>query len=101
MAVTKQTYTASATWTASGLASIFRSAFIDAGLMTEWHDSFLNTIENRVLEITYNGSKTYGKTYHWFQFTTSGVFYAQAERNTWIFSPPRLTRQPTTYSFWH
>jgi hypothetical protein len=78
MAVTKQTYTASATWTASGLASIFRSAFIDAGLMTEWHDSFLNTIENRVLEITYNGSKTYGKTYHWFQFTTSGVFYAQA-----------------------
>lgn len=78
MAVTKQTYTAAATWTASGLADIFRDAFIDAGLMSAWHDSFLNTIENRVLEVTYDGAKTYGKTYYWFQFTTTGVFYAQA-----------------------
>ncbi len=75
MAVTTATYTATATWTASQLADIFRSAFIDAGLMTEWHDSFLNTIENRVLEVTYNGAKTYGKTYYWFQFTTGGVFF--------------------------
>lgn len=78
MAVTTATYTATATWTASQLADIFRSAFIDAGLMTEWHDSFLNTIENRVLEVQYDGAKTYGKTYYWFQFTTGGVFFSLA-----------------------
>lgn len=75
MAVTVQTYTATATWTASTLAGIFRSAFIDAGLMTEWFDSFLSgSVENRVLEIQYDNTKTYGKTYYWFQFTTTGVF---------------------------
>jgi hypothetical protein len=74
MAVTKQVYTATATWTASGLATIFRSAFIDAGLMTEWHDSFLSgSIENRVLEVVYDASKTYGKTYYWFMFQTTDV----------------------------
>lgn len=77
MAVAKQVYTATATWTASTLAGIFRSAFIDAGLMTEWHDSFLNTVENRVLAVDY-GTGTYANTYYWFQFTTGGVFYAQA-----------------------
>jgi hypothetical protein len=75
MAVTKQTYTASATWTASQLADIFQSAFIDAGLMASWHDSFLNTVENRVLVVDY-GTGTYDKTYYWFMFTTTGVFYA-------------------------
>ena len=74
MAVTKATYTAAATWTASGLADIFKTAFIDAGLMTDWYDSFLNTVENRVLEVQYDNTKTYGKTYYWFMFTTSGVF---------------------------
>ncbi|MCP9773723.1 hypothetical protein KBY66_14065 [Synechococcus sp. Tobar12-5m-g] len=75
MAVTKVTYTAAATWTAFQLANIFRDAFIDAGLMTAWFDTFLSgSVENRVLEITYNGSKTHGKTYYWFQFTTTGVF---------------------------
>ena len=73
MAVTKQTYAATATWTASQLADIFRSAFIDAGLMTEWHDSFLSgSIENRVLRVQYDVSKTYGTTFYWFQFDTSG-----------------------------
>lgn len=75
MAVTKQTYTATATWTASQLASIFQSAFIDAGLMTDWHDSFLSgSIENRVLRVVYDGAKTYGTTFYWFMFSTSGVF---------------------------
>ncbi len=79
MAVTKQTYTVSPTWTASGLASGFRDAFIDAGLMTEWHDSFLSgTIENRILEVSYDATKTFGKTYYWFMFTTTGVFFAIA-----------------------
>jgi hypothetical protein len=75
MACTKQTYTATATWTASQLANLFRDAFIDAGLMTAWFDSFLSgSIENRILEVTYDGTKAYGKTYYWFMFSTSGVF---------------------------
>jgi len=74
MAVTVETYTATATWTAAQLADLFKDAFIDAGLMTDWYDSFLNTIENRILEVQYDDTKTYGKTYYWFQFTTGGVF---------------------------
>ena len=78
MAVTKQIYTATATWTVGTLANLFQSAFIDAGLMSAWHDSFLSgSIENRVLEVDY-GTGTYANTYYWFQFTTTGVFYAQA-----------------------
>ena len=75
MAVTKQTYTATATWTASGLADIFKTAFIDAGLMTDWFDSFLSgTIENRILRVINDNTKTYGTVYYWFMFTTTGVF---------------------------
>jgi hypothetical protein len=74
MTVTKQTYTATATWTAAQLATTFENAFIDAGLMVSWYDSFLSgTVENRILEITYDGTKTYGKAYYWFMFTTSSV----------------------------
>ena len=74
MAVTKQVYTLSPTWTASGLASLFRSAFIDAGLMTEWYDDFLSgSVENRILEVVNDGTKTYGTVYYWFMFTTTEV----------------------------
>lgn len=74
MAVTKQVYTLSPTWTASGLASLFRSAFIDAGLMTEWYDDFLSgSVENRILEVVNDGTKTYGTVYYWFMFTTTTV----------------------------
>jgi hypothetical protein len=74
MTVTKETYTAAATWTAAQLATLFEDAFIDAGLMTAWFDSFLSgTVENRVLEITYNGAKAYGKAYYWFTFTTTAI----------------------------
>jgi hypothetical protein len=75
MACTKEIYTATATWTASQLAQLFEDAFIDAGLMTAWHDSFLSgTIENRILEVAYDGTKAYGKTYYWFMFATTGVW---------------------------
>jgi hypothetical protein len=75
MPVTKQTYTAAPTWTAADLATIYRSAFIDAGLMTDWHDSFASSgIENRVLRVQYDVSKTYGTTFYWFQFSTTGAF---------------------------
>jgi hypothetical protein len=76
MPVTKQVYTATATWTAAQLADVFRDAFIDAGLMSAWHDSFLSgSIENRVLEVVYDATKTYGTTYYWFMFgATGGAF---------------------------
>jgi hypothetical protein len=74
MAVTKATYTATATWTASQLADVFKQAFIGAGLMTDWYDSFLNTVENRVLQVVHDSGKTYGTVYYWFMFTTGGVF---------------------------
>ena len=74
MAVTKQTYTLSPTWTASSLADTFRSAFIDAGLMTEWYDAFLSgSVENRILEVVNDATKTYGTVYYWFMFTTTEV----------------------------
>jgi VCBS repeat-containing protein len=77
MAVTKQTYTATATVTGATFFTQLRSAFIDAGLMTEWHDSFLSsTVENRVLEIT-NAAGTYGKTYYWFVISATGEFRYQ------------------------
>ncbi len=81
MTVVPQTYTATATWTATQLADIFKQAFIDAGLMTDWFDSFLNTVENRVLRVINDGAKTYGTVYYWFMFTTGGVFVATT--NTW------------------
>jgi hypothetical protein len=74
MAVTKQTYTATATWTPDTLADIFKQAFIGAGLMTDWYDEFTNTVKNCVLEVVYDNSKTYGTVYYWFMFTTGGVF---------------------------
>ena len=77
MAVTKQTYTATATLTGATFFTQLRSAFIDAGLMTEWYDSFLSSaIENRVLEIT-NAAGTYGKTYYWFMISGTGEFRYQ------------------------
>jgi len=74
MAVTKQTYTATPAWTASGAADLFRDAFIDGGLMTAWHSSFENGgIEHRILEISYDATKTYGNCYYWFVFTTTFI----------------------------
>jgi hypothetical protein len=74
MAVTKQTYTATPTWTVLDAANLLQDAFIDAGLMTAWHDSFTSgSVENRVLEITYDGSKTYGKCYYWFVLTSNEI----------------------------
>jgi hypothetical protein len=40
MAVTKQEYLMTAGFTSASVANALRSALIDAGLMTEWFDSF-------------------------------------------------------------
>jgi hypothetical protein len=79
MAVTKQTYALNPTWTAVQHADFIRQVFIDAGLMTEWHDSFLSgTMENRILEVQYDPTKTYGRTYYWFIFTGGQMYLALA-----------------------
>jgi hypothetical protein len=75
MAVTTAPYSVAANYTPAQFATQIRSMFIDAGLMTDWFASFANGgVENRVLEITYDGSKTYGKTYYWFQFSGADMF---------------------------
>jgi hypothetical protein len=79
MAVTKQTYSLSPTWTAAQHADLIRQVFIDAGLMTEWYDSFLSgSMENRILEVQYDPTKTYGRTYYWFIFTGGQMYLALA-----------------------
>lgn len=81
MAVTKQNYTVSAPWTSSQLADAFRDAFIGAGLMASWHDSFTTqntvngiteTVQHRVLRIIIAAGRRYGTIYHWFAFRASG-----------------------------
>lgn len=75
MPVSKQTYTAAAPWSASQLADVFRQAFIDAGLMSDWHDAFVSgSIENRILRIVNASTKTYGTVFYWFMVTSTGVF---------------------------
>lgn len=73
MPVTKQVYTANAPWTGTDLANLLRSALIDAGLMTEWHDSFTVSPGGtphpvRVLKVTHNATKTYGSSFYYFSF---------------------------------
>jgi hypothetical protein len=73
MAVTKEDYTVGTGWTAAQLAdTLFKAAFIDAGLMTDWFDSFeLSGRQWRVMETTFDATETYGKTYYYFVFTTA------------------------------
>lgn len=75
MAVTKQVYSVDAGWTTTDVANMFKTCFIDAGLMTDWYDTFINSgIEHCILEIQYDPLKTYGKTYYWFAFTSAGAY---------------------------
>ena len=75
MAVTTSSYTVNPTYTASQFADAFRDALIASGHMAAWYDSFANgALQHRVLEITYDGSKTYGKTYYWFIFSGADMF---------------------------
>lgn len=74
MAVVEIVRVAQAPWSLVQLADMVKAAFIDAGLMTDWYDSFVNdNREHRILEVIYDSSKTYGRTYYHFLFgTTSG-----------------------------
>jgi hypothetical protein len=79
MAVDKQAYAAIAPWTVTTVCDLFEEAFIDAGLMTAWYDSFTaDGREHRVLEVTYDVTKAYGKTYYWFTINGVGVWMRTA-----------------------
>ena len=75
MVVTKQTYTAPANWTTAEAADVLKDAFIDAGYMTDWHDSFTISGSNivRVLRIQYDSTKTYGTSFYIFYFSGANV----------------------------
>jgi hypothetical protein len=99
MPVTKQTYTVASPWNNAQMAAGFRDAFIGAGLMTDWYDSFLDTgIEHRILEITYDASKAYGKTYYWFKFANSQVYVHIASGWNATTRKPNGTRLVDYYS---
>ena len=67
MPVTKQTYTINANHTRTEVAAALRSALIDAGLMTEWYDSFsISSSLFRVLRIQHDSTKTYGTSFYYF-----------------------------------
>ena len=76
MAVTKQAYaSAVAPWASTAVCDDVRDAFIGAGLMTAWFDSFTSGgYEHRVLEVVYDNTKAYGKTYYWFTFNGVGIW---------------------------
>jgi hypothetical protein len=78
MVVTIESYTtAGANYTAANLATAVGDALIDTGIMTDWHDSFTSgSIEGRVLEVVYDNSKTYGKTYYNFLVSGADMFTA-------------------------
>lgn len=73
MAVTKTTHTIAPTWTASGLAQIVENGFTDAGYIPSgWYSRFLSgAVENRVLQVVNDPTKSKGTVYYWFQFTTT------------------------------
>jgi hypothetical protein len=53
------------------MASLLSTAFIDAGLMTAWHDSFaITNRQYRVLRIQHDAAKTYGSSFY--SFITDG-----------------------------
>lgn len=65
MAVTKEVYTVPAGFTTTAVIGLLEQAFIDAGLMVGWHDSF--SIGGRsfgVFECVYDPLKTFGTTYY-------------------------------------
>jgi hypothetical protein len=57
------------------MASLLSTAFIDAGLMTAWHDSFaITNRQYRVLRIQHDAAKTYGSSFYCFIADDLGNF---------------------------
>ncbi len=104
MAVTKQTYSISSGFANTDVASALRSALIDAGLMTEWYDSFTSSGSTicRVLRIIHDPTKTYGTCFYYFIIANSGITVALAT-NGWDATTPAPINIPTgtQYLDWH
>ena len=76
MAVQFESYNTNTTWTPAEAAAMFQDAFVDAGVLPPggWFDSFTSgSIENRILRIEHDNTKTYGTTFYWFMFSPSRV----------------------------
>lgn len=80
MAVTVTTHTVAAPWTAADMREAFKQSFVANGIMADWHDTFdAGTNKIAVLERVFDNSKTYGKTYYVFRFTSNKVFVYQCD----------------------
>lgn len=97
MVVSKQAYTVSAPWLNFNLADRFKQAFIDAGLMNDWFDSFETgsgatsgeRTQHRIIRIIYDANKKYGTLYHWFCFEPNGrMGYAYVNQWDSVFNQP-------------
>lgn len=97
MPATKQIYAISAP-TRTEVATALRSALIDAGLMTEWYDSFASGGDKlcRVLRIEHDSTKTFGTCFYYFTINDSGISVALAT-NGWSGNAPTGSR----YLDWH
>jgi hypothetical protein len=104
MAVTKQAYSISSGFTSTDVATALRSALIDAGLMTEWFDSFTISGDKicRVLQIIHDPTKTYGTCFYYFTIDNTGIAVALAT-NGWDATTPAPINVPTgtQYLDWH
>jgi hypothetical protein len=104
MAVTKQEYPMAAGFTSTDVANALRSALIDAGLMTEWFDSFTVGGDRicRVLQIVHDPTKTYGTCFYYFIIENGGIAVALAT-NGWDATAPAPINVPTgtQYLDWH
>jgi len=92
MPVTKQIYAISAP-TRTEVATALRSALIDAGLMTEWYDSFASGSDKlcRVLRIEHDSTKTFGTCFYYFTISDAGIGVALAT-NGWSGNVPTGAR---------
>ena len=97
MPVTKQIYAISAP-TRTEVATALRSALIDAGLMTEWYDSFASSSDRlcRVLRIQHDSTKAFGTCFYYFIISDSAIGVALAT-NGWSGNVPTGTQ----YLDWH
>lgn len=91
-------------FTSASVANALRSALIDAGLMTEWFDSFTISGDKicRVLQIVHDPTKTYGTCFYYFIIDNGGIAVALAT-NGWDATAPEPINVPTgtQYLDWH
>lgn len=110
MAVAFESYSVSVSWTATQFFDALEAAFIDAGYCTAAYDRFTSgSYAHMVIELVYDGTKTYGKRYY--RFLLSGGYLYLSIANGWnaaTHAPTGTnyvdyhnnTSQTTTNGFW-